>query len=162
MCLDANWQSPDESAGAQVDLASMPHVTAGDFRYAPRYAFRATTGVPGVVYEMLREADGECIGEVSLLLSDDEAAVMHVGHMGCAIRPEHRKQGHTTRLMHALAPVLRERGVRDLIIGADVGHASLYQSILDAGATLVGEDFGDGSGQCGARFRLSGALPAAE
>jgi predicted acetyltransferase len=158
MCLDANWQSPDETIAQQIGLATMPEISAEGFLYTPRHAFRAQTGVPGVVYDMVREADGKHIGSAMLLLSDDEQSVMHVGHMGCAIRPEHRKQGHTTRLANALAPVLRQRGIRDLIFGADVGHVSHYESIRNTGAALLGEHFGDGSGKCGARFRLSPSI----
>ena len=154
MCLDKNWQVPDLDAASAVDFPKLPDITADGLRYTPKHAFRAESGVPGVVYEMTREADGECIGSVTLLLSSDERSVMHAGHMGCSIRPEHRKQGHTTRLIHALAPVLRDRGIDDLVIGADVGHQSLYDSLLGAGATLEGEDFRAGAVECGARFRL--------
>ena len=159
MCLDANWQTPDQDAGQEIGLPNLPNISADGYRYAPKHAFRAQTGVPGVVYTMVREADEEPIGEVALLLSANEDAVMHVGHMGCAIRPEHRKQGHTTRVMRALAPVLHERGVGDLLFGSNVGHTSHYQSIFAAGATLIGEHFGDGSGECGARFRLAQSEP---
>jgi predicted acetyltransferase len=154
MCLDANWRIVDDAAAQEVDLASLPQVSADGYRYAVTHAFRAQTGVPGVVYEMVREADEEPIGCVTLLLSDDEDAVMHVGHMGCSIRPEHRSQGHTTRLIRALAPVMWARGIGDLILGSAVGHASHYQSIGATGAMLIGEQFGDGS-NCGALFRLS-------
>lgn len=154
MCLDANWKSPDDAMAAQVDLGSLPVRVEDGYRYAPRHAFRAQTGVPGVVYDMTRDADGTEIGSVMLLLCADEGAVMHAGHMGCEIRPEHRKQGHTTRLIRALAPVLRQHGVEQAILGASVGHQSQYQSVLDAGGSLVGEHFADDSGECGARFRL--------
>lgn len=161
MCLDGNWQSPDVTVAEEIDLAALPEVAADGFRYRPTHAFRAVSGVPGVVYEMVREADGEAIGSAMLPLSADESCVGHVGHMGCAIRPEQRKQGHTTRIIRALSPVLRARGIGTLLLGSDVGHASHYQSILDAGARLVGEQFGDGSGHCGARFRLDPAADAA-
>src|SRR5215216_4034170 len=116
MCLDKNWQAPDLAAADAADFSSLSTIAADGFRYAPKHAFWAETGVPGVVYEMTREADGECIGSAMLLLSGDEVAVRHVGHMGCEIRPEHRKQGHTTRVINALAPVLRERGIDDLLL----------------------------------------------
>jgi predicted acetyltransferase len=162
MCMDANWRIVDADVALQIGLGTLATISADGYRYAPRHAFRAQTGVPGVVYAMVREADEEPIGEVTLLLSADEPAVMHVGHMGCAIRPEHRRQGHTTRLIRALAPVLRDRGVGDLILGSDVGHASHYQSILDTGASLMGEDFAAGSVICGARFRLAPPTPASD
>lgn len=155
MCLDENWQIDDAGAAKEVGFEALTAISADGFRYAPQHAFRAQTGVPGVVYGMSREADGEPIGEVALLFSADEGAVMHVGHMGCSIRPEHRGQGHTTRVINALAPVLREHGVRDLIFGSKVGHVSHYKSILDAGAALMGENFAPDSGACGARFRLA-------
>ena len=42
-----------------------------------------------MVYDMVREADGEQIGSAMLLLSADEASVMHAGHMGCADERPH-------------------------------------------------------------------------
>jgi predicted acetyltransferase len=155
MCLDGNWLIPDAHMGEQVGLRSLPIVSAEGYRYSPRHAFRAQTGVPGVVYDMTRESDGAKIGSVMLLLSSDENAVMHVGHMGCEVLPAHRKQGHVTRIANAMAPLLWQRGIDNILIGADVGHASQYQSILNAGAKFLGDNFAAGLKQCGARFRLT-------
>jgi predicted acetyltransferase len=108
-----------------------------------------------VVFAIRRESDGEDIGTAMVLVSNDRDAVMHVGHIGCDIRPEHRKHGHTIRLIRALASFLRERGVEDIVLACDVGHQSQYDSCVVAGAKFMGDTFGAEGGACGgARFIL--------
>ena len=162
MVQDQKGKFPDSDAELEVRFSDLAIFERDDVRYVPRHAFRGSLGAAGLLFDMQRVSDDACLGDAVAVVSNDPALIGEFGHIGCDIRPEYRQQGYSTKLILALVPILRDRGVGDIMIACDVGHQSVYESCQEAGFTLLGENFGSAPPKCGARFLLRApvAVPA--
>ncbi|MET0929478.1 MAG: GNAT family N-acetyltransferase [Aeromicrobium sp.] len=69
--------------------------------------------------ELLAEVDGEVVGRSSIRWELNDFLRTLGGHIGYAVRPAHRRQGHATEILRQSVDLLRSRGVHRILVTCD-------------------------------------------
>jgi len=87
-----------------------------------RNAFRSEPRqVPGYVFDVTT-AQGEAVVTASVLITNDLEAIKTTGHLGTEVAPEFRKQGYAAKIGRIVFPLLRDHGIRRVLLTFDDGH----------------------------------------
>jgi len=86
--------------------------------------------------ELVAEVDGDIVGRTSIRWELNDFLSELGGHIGYAVRPAHRRQGHATEILRQSVAILRDRGVsRILVTCDDDNHASAR--VIEAGGGVL-------------------------
>jgi predicted acetyltransferase len=88
--------------------------------------------------ELVAEVDGEIVGRTSIRWDLNEFLSALGGHIGYAVRPAHRRQGHATEILRQSVDVLRERGVHRILVTCDDDNLASARVIEACGGVLEG------------------------
>lgn len=86
--------------------------------------------LPASFYAVVDEA-GDLVGRIVVRWELDDALRHLHGHVGYAVRPEWRRLGHATRLLHGALTLLAARGVGTAVVTcaeANVGSAAVIRT----------------------------------
>lgn len=81
--------------------------------------------------ELVAEVDGEIVGRASIRWDLNVFLRTLGGHIGYAVRPAHRRQGHATEILRQSVDILRSRGVQRVLVTCDddnVGSAAVIEA----------------------------------
>ncbi|MCW2838853.1 MAG: family N-acetyltransferase [Aeromicrobium sp.] len=88
--------------------------------------------------ELVAEVDGEIVGRASIRWELDDFLRTLGGHIGYAVRPAHRRQGHATEILRQSVEILRARGVRRVLVTCDDDNLASARVIEAGGGVLEG------------------------
>jgi predicted acetyltransferase len=86
--------------------------------------------------ELVAEVDGEIVGRASIRWELDDFLRTLGGHIGYAVRPAHRRQGHATEILRRSVEILRARGVRRILVTCDDDNLASARVIEAGGGVL--------------------------
>jgi predicted acetyltransferase len=86
--------------------------------------------------ELVAEVDGEIVGRASIRWELDDFLRTLGGHIGYAVRPAHRRQGHATEILRQSVGILRARGVRRILVTCDDDNLASARVIEAGGGVL--------------------------
>ncbi|MET0448994.1 MAG: GNAT family N-acetyltransferase [Aeromicrobium sp.] len=81
--------------------------------------------------ELVAEVDGEVVGRSSIRWELNDFLRALGGHIGYAVRPGHRRQGHATEILRQSVEILRSRGVQRILVTCDddnLGSAKVIEA----------------------------------
>lgn len=88
--------------------------------------------------ELVAEADGQVVGRASIRWELDEFLRTLGGHIGYAVRPAFRRQGHATEILRQSVEILRARGIRRVLVTCDDDNLASAKVIEANGGVLEG------------------------
>ncbi|MET0468971.1 MAG: GNAT family N-acetyltransferase [Aeromicrobium sp.] len=88
--------------------------------------------------ELVAEIDGEIVGRTSIRWELNDFLSTLGGHIGYAVRPAHRRQGHATEILRQSVEILRARGVRRILVTCDDDNLASARVIEANGGVLEG------------------------
>jgi predicted acetyltransferase len=86
--------------------------------------------------ELVAEVDGQVVGRASIRWELNDFLRRLGGHIGYAVRPAHRRQGHATEILRQSVEVLRARGVRRVLVTCDDDNLASARVIEANGGIL--------------------------
>ncbi|MCL3818304.1 GNAT family N-acetyltransferase [Aeromicrobium wangtongii] len=86
--------------------------------------------------ELVAEVDGEVVGRSSIRWELNDFLGRLGGHIGYAVRPAHRRQGHATEILRQSVQILRDRGVRRILVTCDDDNLASARVIEANGGVL--------------------------
>jgi predicted acetyltransferase len=88
--------------------------------------------------ELVAEVDGQIVGRSSIRWELDDFLRTLGGHIGYAVRPAHRRQGHATEILRQSVDLLRARGVTRILVTCDDDNLASARVIEANGGVLEG------------------------
>lgn len=88
--------------------------------------------------ELVAEVDGEIVGRSSIRWELNDFLRTLGGHIGYAVRPAHRRQGHATEILRQSVDILRARGVHRILVTCDDDNLASARVIEANGGVLEG------------------------
>ncbi len=98
------------------------------------------------------EEDGELLGLFNLRHELSEGLRRYGGHMGYAVRPSARRQGHATRLCRAGMSLGAELGIERFLLTCEPTNVGSVVVIERCGGVLEDEYFHEGLGRLVRRY----------
>jgi predicted acetyltransferase len=86
--------------------------------------------------ELVAEVDGEIVGRSSIRWELNDFLRTLGGHIGYAVRPAHRRQGHATEILRQSLEIIRARGVRRVLVTCDDDNLASARVIEANGGVL--------------------------
>ena len=93
--------------------------------------------VPAYKFRMKTAGQGDDIGSIDLRVGYTHHLIMYGGHIGYAIRPEHRGHHYAARACKLLLPLARSHGLKELWITCNPDNIPSRRTCELAGARLV-------------------------
>ena len=98
-----------------------------------RHAFRSEDHqVPGYVLDVTT-SEGRPVGTVAVLITDDLEKIRTTGHLGTDVLPEFRRQGYAAKIGRVVFPLLRDHGLRRVLLTFDDGHETQAAACRELG-----------------------------
>lgn len=88
--------------------------------------------------ELIAEVDGQIVGRSSIRWELNDFLRTLGGHIGYAVRPAHRRQGHAKEILRQSVEMLRDRGVDRILVTCDVDNLASARVIEAGGGVLEG------------------------
>lgn len=82
---------------------------------------------------LVAEADGDLVGAVSVRHELNDYLAEYGGHVGYAVRPGYRRQGHATSMLRQALAVAAELELDRILVTCDVGNAASLRVIEKCG-----------------------------
>ena len=94
---------------------------------------------------LVAEVEGMLVGRISLRHELNDFLLREGGHVGYAVRPEHRGHAHARRMLAAGLDLLRERGVERVLVTCDDDNLASRRTIEACGGVLEDVRYDSGS-----------------
>ena len=93
---------------------------------------------PGFVAhaDLIADVDGVVVGRSSIRYELEGFLVTHGGHIGYAVRPQHRGRGYATEILRQSVETLRDRGVERILVTCDDDNLASAKVIESNGGVL--------------------------
>lgn len=81
--------------------------------------------------ELVADVEGVIVGRTSIRYELNGFLATHGGHIGYAVRPPHRRQGHATEILRQSLDIARDHGIDPVLVTCDdvnVGSAKVIEA----------------------------------
>ena len=85
---------------------------------------------------LVGDVDGELVGRVSVRYELNDFLAARGGHIGYAVRPQFRRRGYATQMLHQAVGILGERGLRSVLVTCDDDNVASAAVIEACGGQL--------------------------
>jgi len=85
---------------------------------------------------LLAVVDGAVVGRSSIRFELNASLLVEGGHIGYAVRPNHRRRGHATEILRQSLVVARAGGVERALVTCDDGNVGSWKAIEANGGVL--------------------------
>jgi len=85
---------------------------------------------------LVADAGGEIVGRVSIRHTLDAFLALEGGHIGFAVRPQHRRRGYATSMLQQALVVARQLGIERALVTCNEGNAGSIGAIERCGGVL--------------------------
>lgn len=86
--------------------------------------------------DLVADVDGVVVGRSSIRYELKGFLVTHGGHIGYAVRPQHRGRGYATEILRQSVDILRARGVERILVTCDDDNLASAKVIEANGGVL--------------------------
>ena len=94
--------------------------------------------VPATQYVCVRETDGAVVGVLQIRHFLNEALEQFAGHVGYSVRPDERRKGYGTRMLHDALPLCRSFGIKRALVCCRLDNEASRGVILNNGGVFDG------------------------
>lgn len=127
-------------AGSSMDgcgkLRSQPN-PADWLDFNRKFMNQETIPVPGwnvcTQFVAVRQSDRRIVGMIQVRENLNEYCRNYAGHIGYSVRPDERRKGYATRMLHDVLPFCRERGLDRVMISCLKDNEASRRTILSNG-----------------------------